>query len=251
MQILDRPRHQTIPALALEDPREGRDAIRPNRQKGLIDRHLRPRLHLLGLTGRSSAVRVLHVLYGGGWHWGVTLPMEHPLARQAATASFLGIVIMQVGNVFACRSSRESTFSLGFFSNRLVLVGIAVEIVIAALIIYTPSETSCPARHCLGRPAVLLPFAALPFFTRDKGLREGLNAFEAASSELPVYDSTFTISPASRWLLSGPRVAARGQGSIGPRLYHVQVMLNHHHRKPYLRQVSSTSRDGCPRSEAP
>jgi len=68
------------------------------------------------------------VLYKGGWQWGMALEMNDLLTRQASTATFLGIVIMQIGNVFACRSSKDSIFRLGFFSNRLVIIGIIVEV---------------------------------------------------------------------------------------------------------------------------
>jgi sodium/potassium-transporting ATPase subunit alpha len=45
---------------------------------------------------------------------------------------------MQVGNVFACRSSQESIFQLGIFSNKLVIIGIAVELILSVFIIYHP-----------------------------------------------------------------------------------------------------------------
>jgi magnesium-transporting ATPase (P-type) len=45
---------------------------------------------------------------------------------------------MQIGNVFLCRSERESLLARGLFSNKLILVGIAAEIAFIALIDYTP-----------------------------------------------------------------------------------------------------------------
>jgi sodium/potassium-transporting ATPase subunit alpha len=78
------------------------------------------------------------VLFQGGWHWGETLPQGSIMASQASTATFLGIVMMQVGTVFACRSERDSIFTLGFFSNKLVIWGIVAEIVLSAFIIYHP-----------------------------------------------------------------------------------------------------------------
>ena len=51
---------------------------------------------------------------------------------------FLGIVIMQIANVFACRTERASVFQVGVFSNRLVFAGIAFELVFAASLIYVP-----------------------------------------------------------------------------------------------------------------
>jgi len=49
-----------------------------------------------------------------------------------------GIVATQVGNVFACRTDRESLFRVGLFSNRLVLLGIAAEVGILAILILVP-----------------------------------------------------------------------------------------------------------------
>jgi magnesium-transporting ATPase (P-type) len=49
-----------------------------------------------------------------------------------------GIVASQVGNVFACRTERESVFHAGLFANSLVLWGIAAELLILSLLMYTP-----------------------------------------------------------------------------------------------------------------
>ena len=56
----------------------------------------------------------------------------------ATTMSLAGIVATQIGNVFACRTERESVFKVGFFKNRLVLLGIVSELVIIATLVYTP-----------------------------------------------------------------------------------------------------------------
>jgi len=57
---------------------------------------------------------------------------------QATTACLAGIIVSQIGNVFACRSFRESVFSLGFFSNRMILFGIATELILSVFIVYHP-----------------------------------------------------------------------------------------------------------------
>jgi Ca2+-transporting ATPase len=48
------------------------------------------------------------------------------------------VVATQVGAVFACRTDRTSIFEIGFFSNRLVLVGIAVELILLMTLVYAP-----------------------------------------------------------------------------------------------------------------
>jgi magnesium-transporting ATPase (P-type) len=49
-----------------------------------------------------------------------------------------GIVACQVGAAFACRSSHQASWRLGFASNRLLLIGIVVEIALLLLLIYAP-----------------------------------------------------------------------------------------------------------------
>ena len=56
--------------------------------------------------------------------------------HQATTVTLAAIVACQDGNVFACRSDRVSIFRLGFFSNRLIWIGIVVEWVLILSIIY-------------------------------------------------------------------------------------------------------------------
>ncbi|HIK32210.1 MAG TPA: cation-transporting P-type ATPase [Oscillatoriales cyanobacterium M59_W2019_021] len=58
---------------------------------------------------------------------------------QATTLTLATIVACQDGNVFACRSEYTSIFKLGFFSNRLIWVGIAVEWLLILAIIQIPA----------------------------------------------------------------------------------------------------------------
>jgi magnesium-transporting ATPase (P-type) len=60
------------------------------------------------------------------------------LYRLATTMTLAGVVATQVGAVLACRTNRASLFHIGFFGNRLVLIGIAVELLLLALIVYVP-----------------------------------------------------------------------------------------------------------------
>jgi sodium/potassium-transporting ATPase subunit alpha len=134
---------ETVPALALGvEPPEADVMDRPPRpkQSSLINAALLVRSYIfLGLLSTAGALfAYFYVLYRGGWGWGMTLPLDHPLVRQASTATFLGIVIMQVGNVFACRSSRDTVFTREFFSNRLIFAGIALEMLLTVFIVYHP-----------------------------------------------------------------------------------------------------------------
>ncbi|NJO39181.1 MAG: cation-transporting P-type ATPase [Cyanobacteria bacterium RU_5_0] len=62
-------------------------------------------------------------------------PTVTAIYRQATTMTLAAIVACQVGNIFACRSDRASIFRIGWFSNRLVWVGIAVELVLLLAIV--------------------------------------------------------------------------------------------------------------------
>jgi sodium/potassium-transporting ATPase subunit alpha len=78
------------------------------------------------------------VLYGGGWTWGATLAQTDTLYLQATTACLTAIIITQIGNAFACRSSRESILSIGIFSNKLIFGGIMFEVLLQLFIVYHP-----------------------------------------------------------------------------------------------------------------
>jgi magnesium-transporting ATPase (P-type) len=56
----------------------------------------------------------------------------------AVTVFHAGVVMAQVGNAFACRTEKERGRSLGWLSNRLLLLGVFVEIVIILALIYIP-----------------------------------------------------------------------------------------------------------------
>ena len=165
---------ETIPALALGvEPPEAAIMKRPPRpaNKGLVDRAVLFRGYIF--LGLISTIGVLFayflVLYKGGWHWGIELPMGSTLVHKAATATFLGIVIMQIGNVFACRTQNESAFKSGIFSNRLILWGIVIEIILSAFIIYHPWGNRIFATSPLpfGIWVILIPFALLLFFSEE------------------------------------------------------------------------------------
>ncbi|MBI5638810.1 MAG: cation-transporting P-type ATPase [Nitrospirae bacterium] len=109
------------------------------------------------------------LLYQGGWHWGEILQANNILYMQATTACLTGIVITQVANVFACRSSRESVFSIGFFTNRLIFAGIAFELALQFFIVYHPWGNRIFATYPISSSIwlVLIPFAFVLFFAEE------------------------------------------------------------------------------------
>ena len=63
--------------------------------------------------------------------------------------TFAGIVACQIGTAFAARTDRASLFTIGVFSNRLLLWGILFEIAFTAAVIYAP-----PLQHIFGTAAL-------------------------------------------------------------------------------------------------
>lgn len=55
----------------------------------------------------------------------------------ATTACLAAIVVIEIANVFNCRSPKLSVMALGPFSTRLILTAILAEVAIILLIVYT------------------------------------------------------------------------------------------------------------------
>lgn len=132
-----------FPALALGAERPTPDLMRQpprSRDEKLLSAELLGRAYLfLGpIEAAAGIFGYFLVLFAGGWQWGAALGPSDLLYRQATTACLTAIIITQIGNVFACRSFGESVFRLGLFSNRLVIAGIAIELALQFLIVYTP-----------------------------------------------------------------------------------------------------------------
>jgi calcium-translocating P-type ATPase len=162
---------ETLPALGLgRDPAEAGIMERPPRRSDerIIDRGLLVRAW--AVLGLVSAVLVmagfLYVLLRAGWQPGDDVSDGSPLHHaylQATTMSFLGIVSCQLGTAFASRTERGSLRSIGFFSNRLLLWGIAFELAFAAALIYVPALQAVFGTAALPLDAVLftLPFPVI------------------------------------------------------------------------------------------
>ncbi len=137
---------EILPALAL-----GRERAEP----GLMERPPRPRSE--GVIRRSMLYRAwvflglieaalvmagfFWVLLLADWSPGADVSSGSPLHDdylRATTMTFAGIVACQIGTAVASRTEWASLRAVGVFSNRLLLWGIAVEIVFTALLVYVP-----------------------------------------------------------------------------------------------------------------
>jgi len=162
---------EILPALALgREPAEPDIMQRPPRARseGVIRGELLLRAWVL--MGFVSAGLVLAgffgVLFRAGWQPGDDVDVGSPLHGdylRATTMTFAGIVACQIGTAFAARTERASLRAVGAFTNRLLLLGIASELVFAAAIVYSP-----PLQSVFGTAALepldiafLLPFPFL------------------------------------------------------------------------------------------
>jgi magnesium-transporting ATPase (P-type) len=171
---------ETLPALALgREPAEPGIMERPPRpqSEGIIRRQMLTRAWLwLGLVEAALVMGAFLFLLGeAGWSPGDPVADGDPLHHDylvASTMAFAAITACQVGTAFAARTARESLRSIGVFSNRLLLAGIAFEIVIAAAVIYLPALQDIFGTAALGvREVLVLPLFALIVWASDEARR--------------------------------------------------------------------------------
>ncbi len=132
-----------LPAIGLgQEPPERGGMARPPR--GAEERLLSPRLMFtaylfLGLIEAAFSLSLFFlVLKLGGWHWGQPLAESAPLYHSATGITLSSILLMQVGNGVARRSLRGSGLDRGLVGNRLLLLGIALEVLSSWAILYFP-----------------------------------------------------------------------------------------------------------------
>jgi sodium/potassium-transporting ATPase subunit alpha len=157
-----------LPALGLGAERPETDVMKKKprpRGERLLSRNLL--LMSYGVVGMIQAAAGFFsyfvILYAGDWQWGQELANDDPLYRTAITGFFASIIICQIADVIICRTRRQSLLTVGFLSNRLVLLGIATELLLLALISYVPACNVFFSTEPLApwHLALSLPFAAL------------------------------------------------------------------------------------------
>ncbi len=162
-----------LPALALGTEKPEPDVMRkPPRPPGerLLDRALLARAYLfLGPIEALAAMSgYFWMLSKGGWVSGA-LHASDIVYRRAITMAQTAIVITQVANGMVCRTAREAVHGIGFFTNRLLLLGIAVEILLQIFIVYHPLGNAIlnTAPIDISDWMILLPFAVLLFVAEE------------------------------------------------------------------------------------
>ena len=139
---------EIFPSLALgaEKPEPGIMNLPPRSKKnGVIDKMVLFRGYIfLGILSSIAVLSTYYIiLFRGGWRPGISLELTdttftNPLHLKAITALFAGIIVMQIANVFNCRSERYSVFKIGFFSNCRIFWSVAVSFIFTCALIYLP-----------------------------------------------------------------------------------------------------------------
>ncbi len=111
------------------------------RDERLFDWRLASRAYLfLGMVEAAAAMAAFFfVLHRGGWTYGQAVAADDAVYLQATAACLVAIVVMQIVNVFLCRSATRSIVVTGLAGNPWIAWGIVFEIVAIALIVYTPA----------------------------------------------------------------------------------------------------------------
>jgi magnesium-transporting ATPase (P-type) len=130
-----RPEGLTSDEVRERAARFGSNAIAETRGPGLVRRLGGQFVHLFALLLWAGSVLAI---LAGEVTWGQRNTASATVSAGATTVVFLAIVILQVGNAFACRTERTSAFARGLLSNRFLLLGVLFELLFAAALIYTP-----------------------------------------------------------------------------------------------------------------
>ena len=164
------------PAIALAaEPAETNVMRQPPRKRSerLLSKQVLFSSYLLwGLIESAAGFSAYYwVLTAGDWHWGMPLSASDPRYRAAIAAFFAAVIICQVANVFVWRTTRESVLVKGFFVNKFVLLGIAIELVLAFVLVETRFGHELFGTAPLPATAWLLP---IPFALSMFGLAEAI-----------------------------------------------------------------------------
>jgi P-type Ca2+ transporter type 2C len=94
----------------------------------------------LGAIQSLAAMSDFYFMYWTNGYWGqfLDLPSSGQLYLAATSMTLAVIVTTQIGNLFAQRTEVRSFLKVGMFSNPLIWVGIAVELIMVSAIIYAP-----------------------------------------------------------------------------------------------------------------
>ncbi|MFN8377512.1 MAG: cation-transporting P-type ATPase [Anaerolineae bacterium] len=133
-----------VPALGLgvERPEPGIMNQPPRKLSDhLITRGMLMRAYVwLGPVQSLAAMAAFFFMFWMNGYWGqfMDLPDTGALYQAATAMALAAVVTTQIGNVFTQRTERTSITKIPLFSNRLIWIGVLTELILVAIIIYTP-----------------------------------------------------------------------------------------------------------------
>ncbi len=164
-----------LPALALasEPPEPGimKRPPRPRNERLLTARGMTKAYLIMGPIEAAAAIVAFFAVYHSN---GFTLSkiqeigvdpknyVSNPIYQAAITAAFTAIVLSQIGNAFANRTTYDSVFKAGFFKNKLLLWAILGEVAILNMLIYIPKLNGVFNHFPIGWNSWIVPILFIP-----------------------------------------------------------------------------------------
>ena len=97
------------------------------------------RAAIIGLiVGAVTVLYAFNVWTRGGWQYGSPTISDPRVYAMGTTAVMVGIMAGQLGNLISTRVGMHSAFRTNPFTNRWIPIGILIELVLLALIVYVP-----------------------------------------------------------------------------------------------------------------
>ena len=101
--------------------------------------------------------------------------VEAQIVSEAQTMAVTTVIMFQVFYMLSCRSLKDSVFKIGFFSNKIVFIGIGAVLALQALFIYAPPMQTMFSTFPLSAESLLVSALAgaiiLPVITVEKLIR--------------------------------------------------------------------------------
>ncbi len=189
-----------IPALALGiEHASGSTLNQPLQGRHLIDRKVLMRV--FGVLGPAeSAMEMLAfctALLVVGWVPGRSFPRGQDL-QSASGAAFATVIFCQIGTAFACRSATRWPGRLGWFSNRLLLVGVGMALALLMCLLYIPPVASVLGQAPPPPSAWLVAVSGVPVMLGVDALHKSLRRRRAHLATPRVPPRGFSVLPTAR-----------------------------------------------------
>ena len=194
-----------LPALALGVEHSSHiTPAQPLQGRHLIDRKVLTRV--FAVLGPAESIMEMTAfcvaLVALGWVPGHAFPHGHAL-RSASGAAFATVILCQIGVAFACRSATRWPGRLGWFSNRLLLVGVGVALALLACFLYIPAIASVLGQAPPPAWGWVMAVAGIPVMLGVDALHKSLRRRRARRAVRGGVPRGFTVLPPPR---NGPGV---------------------------------------------